>query len=190
MLKQPSENILEGCIKQDRKAQYLLYKHCYGFMMMVSMRYTNNREDGVSFVNQAFLKVLKSIQSYNVNISFEAWIRRVQVNTIIDDYRKRKREKELIVYREETFDTDISGSQAAEIESRLAAEDLMAIIATLPPMTKRVFNLFAIDGYSHQEISDELGMSVGTSKWHVNNARTMLQAKIKLVLNSLKSFAL
>ena len=121
--------------------------------MSVAFRYKKNEEDAAALANEAFLKILTNIAKYNSISPFEACIRRIAINTAIDDYRKNKK-------REEMFE----------------AEELNNMLLELPKATRIVFNLFALDGYSHKEISEELGIRLETTKWHMKEARKRLKA--------------
>jgi RNA polymerase sigma factor (sigma-70 family) len=166
------------CIKQDRKAEYELYKLTYSYLMGICMRYSRDKDTASETLNMGFLKILKNLSTYKPEIPFKAWIRRVMVNTLIDEYRKNKREKEKVTYVEEYYDsTDFS--DVNEALSRINYNQLLLQINLLPEATKKVFNLFVIDGYSHKEIGEMLTISEGTSKWHLNAARQKLKEYIE-----------
>ncbi|MFN0176267.1 MAG: RNA polymerase sigma factor [Saprospiraceae bacterium] len=173
--------LLQAAHKGDRKAQYALYRSCFPVLMAVCMRYRRNQQDAVSAVNSGFLKIIQNLDRYKRDeVPFEAWIRRIMINTVIDEFRREKKWRQLTVFTE-----DIERAYPSEpidwneADQRLDIQHLEALLQRLPPMTQKVFNLFAIDGFSHQEISDMLGMSEGTSKWHVSTARAQLQSWIK-----------
>jgi RNA polymerase sigma-70 factor (ECF subfamily) len=142
--------------------------------MSVAYRYKKNEEDAAALSNDAFLKILTNIHKYNINSPFEAWIRRIAINTAIDDYRKNKK-------RIDMFETDYSFEGVDkvtynEIDNEIETEELNDMLMELPKATRVVFNLFAIDGFSHKEITEELGIAVETSKWHMKEARKRLKA--------------
>lgn len=166
------------CIKQDRKAEYELYKLTYSYLMGICMRYSRDKDSASESLNMGFLKILKNLSTYNPEIPFKAWIRRVMVNTLIDEYRKNKREKEKVTYVENYYDS-ADFSDVNEALSRISYNQLLLQINMLPEATKKVFNLFAIDGYSHKEIGEMLSISEGTSKWHINAARQKLKEYIE-----------
>jgi RNA polymerase sigma-70 factor (ECF subfamily) len=176
MIIQPS--LIALCIKQDRKAEFELYKLTYSYLMSICMRYSKDKDTASESLNLGFLKILKNLTSYKSSIPFKSWIRRVMVNTLIDEYRKNKREKEKIMYVNEYYDSP-DFSEVNEALSRLNYQQLLSQINLLPEATKKVFNLFAIDGYSHKEIGEMLMISEGTSKWHVNAARQKLKEYIE-----------
>jgi RNA polymerase sigma factor (sigma-70 family) len=164
----------------DRTAQYQLYKWCYPILMAVCVRYQQQHDDAADLLNQGFLKVIQNIGKYNPDAPFEAWIRRIMINTAIDQYRRQKVERRDTVqigdWQEVQHEMEHTSNTAAGM---LDLEHLQAMINRLTPMAKKVFNLFAIDGFSHQEISDLLGISVGTSKWHLSDARARLQEWVR-----------
>ena len=169
-------------INQDRKAQYELYKDCFGYMMSISLRYQNEGEAAEDVVNRAYLKVLKSISSYDVSKSFKPWLARITVNENIDACRRKKKLRSLIQFDSETVDADcnLNNYEFNTAEQELDADHLRHMISQLPETTKCVFNLYVVDGYKHHEIAEMLSLSTGTSKWHLNSARKRLK---KLIIN-------
>ena len=140
------------------------------------MRYRDSTEDAVAMLNEGFFKIVKNLEKFRGEVPFEAWIRRIMVNTLIDDFRKNRRKRENTEHHDFT-DTNIHAQLVNFNLADLAfdAEELLAMIKTLPPMSQKVFNLFAIDGYSHREIGEMLGITGGTSKWHLSFARQRLR---------------
>ena len=179
---------LRSCIEGDRRAQHDLYKLCYGFLMGICHRYTNSRDDAVNLMNQGFLKVIVNLKKYQAHIPFELWIRRIMINTIIDEFRKRKREREVIEYTDfsDYYESDNS-FVINETESKITIEDLQKCIRKLPEKSQRVFNLYVIDGYNHKEIANLLEMSEGNSKWHLSTARQKLKEMVEIILTVNKS---
>lgn len=151
-----------------------LYRTCFGILMSVAYRYKKNEEDAAALSNDAFLKILTNIEKYNSNNPFEAWIRRIAINTAIDDYRKNKKREEMFEAAD-SFE-GIEKVTYNEIDNQIETEELNDMLLELPKATRVVFNLFAIDGYSHKEITEELGIGLETSKWHMKEARKRLKA--------------
>jgi RNA polymerase sigma factor (sigma-70 family) len=167
------ESFIEKLINNDRRAQLLLYEKCFSILMSVAIRYKNNEEDAKSLAISAFLKILTNIENYNPKIPFEAWIRRISINNAIDDFRKNQKRKDIVEYKDEIkFEKNYTIN---EYEYEIRAEELNSILLKLPKATNTVFNLFAIDGYSHKEISERIGITINTSKWHVKEARKKLK---------------
>jgi RNA polymerase sigma factor (sigma-70 family) len=176
MIIQPG--LIASCIKHDRKAEYQLYKLSYSYLLSICMRYSRDKDSAVEALNLGFLKILNNLASYKPEIPFKAWIRRIMVNTLIDEYRKNKREREKVTYVEEYYDnTDFS--EVNEALSRISCKQIFEQVNRLPEATKKVFNLFVIDGFSHKEIGQMLNVSEGTSKWHLNAARQKLKEYIE-----------
>ena len=171
-------NLIAMCIKQDRKAEYELYKLSYSYLMSICMRYSRDKDTASEVLNMGYLKILKNISTYKPEIPFKAWIRRIMVNTLIDEYRKNKREKEKISYVENYYDSS-DYSDVNEALSTFNCKQIHDEINKLPEASKKVFNLFVIDGYSHKEIGEMLDISEGTSKWHLNAARQKLKEQIE-----------
>jgi len=167
--------LINDCRANDRSAQELLYKRYYGKMMAMCMRYTGNRDDAMEVLNAGFLKVFKSLDSYRSNGSFDGWVYRIIYNSVIDKLRSRMKEIKTV---EVDNDMTISGIDSSSIQ-QLYVQDLMGLLNALPEATRVVFNMFAIEGYQHNEISERLNISEGTSKWHVNQARKLLKERIQ-----------
>lgn len=166
------------CIKQDRKAEYELYKLCYSYLMSICLRYSKDKNAASESLNMGYLKILKSLNAYNPEMPFKVWVRRIMVNTLIDEYRKNRREREKMVYIEDYFDS-YNFSDVNEAISKFDCKQIYDEINKLPEAAKKVFNLFVIDGYSHKEIGAMLDISEGTSKWHLNAARQKLKEQIE-----------
>lgn len=163
--------LIDGCIANDRSAQELMYRRYYGKMMSVCRRYVKQTDDAMSVLNLAFLKVFRSLPTYSYTGSFDGWVHRIVYHSIIDQLRQNMRQMktEEISGNEENVRVESSGLQ------NLIAEDLYKMLDHLPDATRMVFNMFAIEGYKHEEIAETLNISEGTSKWHVNQARKILK---------------
>lgn len=184
-------DLIRACMKEDRLAQSRLYRCCFDILMGVCVRYYNNQEDAVGMLNMGFLKILRNLDKLKPEVPFEAWIRRIMINTIIDDFRKNKKHRELIQYTDfEIQPEDGTFIDLNEADSKFDASALEAMIHALPEMSRKVFNLYAIDGYSHKEIAKLLGMSDGTSKWHVAFARKKLKEMMAKALRTVHTFLL
>lgn len=170
--------LLQQCIQENRKAQLALYKQCYGILMSVCYRYEKNREEAEELLNLSFFKILTHLKNYNTAVPFEAWIRRITINTAIDEYRKKQRQQ-LDYYEEPSIAANMEQLDYNQADQNYDAEELTNMIRQLPPLSQKVFNLYIIDGYSHKEIGQQLQMSEGTSKWHLSNARKKLQLMLK-----------
>ncbi len=182
-----SQQLLKDCQNGDRRAQFQLYKSCFNVLMGVCMRYKKDESESASVLNQGFLKILTNLDKYDPKVPFEAWIRRIMINTVIDEFRKNRKVRELIEHTDFTEHNAITTQVDYNLaDQKFDAERLEALIKQLPPVSQKVFNLYAIDGYSHKEIGEMLGISDGTSKWHLSSARKKLQEMIQQAINAHK----
>jgi RNA polymerase sigma factor (sigma-70 family) len=167
--KNNEREIVEGCVRNERKSQELLYREHFDTMMRMCMRYTNDRDKAMEIVNIGFLKVFQKIHTFQFKGSLEGWIRRLVFHCLSDYYRKNSKYLQFMVFEER------DQSSLEKAHSNLYAEDILKMVNTLPPATQEVFRLYAIEGFTHLEISKNVGISVGTSKWHLSNARKILK---------------
>ena len=177
-----SLDIIQGCKKGHRHSQKAMYRLFYNYAMKICARYAQDEEEAQEMLNDAFLKVfLKINQNYNPDLSFKAWLNKIIVNTAIDYFRKQRRQieqppMEVLHLSHETDALD-----------QLAADEILAIVQTLPPAYRLVFNLYAIEGYKHHEIAQMLQITVGTSKSNLAKARMHLKAKMHQLNKEKKS---
>ncbi len=168
---------IAGCRQGIRRFQQKLFQCYYSPMLRLCMRYADSTDEAEDMLNEGFLKVFSNLDKYKDTGSFESWMKRVMVNAALD-YRRK-------------YDAQISFTDISEVEDslemgfdlnraveKISSEELISLIQQLPPTTRMVFNLFVFEGFSHAEIAAQLGMSVGTSSWHVNAARTRLKNEI------------
>lgn len=162
--------LVQKCKSGELKYQEKLYKHFYGYAMGVSLRYLSERDDALEVVNDSFIKVFKAIQFYNETQPFKAWLRRIVVNTAIDLRRKNMKFQNNVDIEEAVY----VGRQAEAVE-QLSAKDILKLLDALPEVQKTVFNLYEIDGYSHDEIGDMLNIPVSTSRVYLSRAKEKLR---------------
>jgi RNA polymerase sigma factor (sigma-70 family) len=167
-------DIIEGCKKDDRKAQEQLYRSYYRAMMNLCLRYTKNESDALDAMNTGFYKVYKNIHRFDgAKASLYTWIRTIIINSCLDSIKNNE---------------SLSGAgeleQAANIHvppaviSSMSATEILKLVRDLPPATQAVFNLYVMEGYNHAEIAAMAGISEGTSKWHLSEARKKLRKMI------------
>ena len=169
--------VVEGCSKGDKKFQEELYRQLYSKMLSVCYRYCDNSEDAKDLFQEGFIKVFDKIGRFNFKGSLEGWIRRIMVNHAIDHYRKHKKRfvmSETLVQVEKIADEEIEDG----IFNELTSNDLLDFVQKLSPVYRTVFNLYVLDDYSHSEISEELGISIGTSKSNLSKAKKNLKYMI------------
>ena len=162
--------LIEGCVNKDRKSQKELYKLYYGYALRICLRYSKNKDEAVEVVNDGFMKVFIHIARYRSEQSFNSWLSTIMINTAIDQYRKRIKQLEMDELKEQHQVED-----RENILSHINYEDLIKLVQKLSAAYRAVFNLFAIDGYTHEEISELLQISVGTSKSNLFKARENLK---------------
>lgn len=168
---------LKGCEVNNRESQKIIYNSFYGYAMAICDRYTNKQEDAVEILNDGFLKVFKEIHKYkpayaDVVSSFKGWLRKIMVYTAIDHFRKNQ--KHQMVTQLDNAVHHIPALYEDAIE-KLSYEEIIRAVQELSPGYRTVFNLFIIDGLSHEEIATHLGVSIGTSKSNLSKARKQLQ---------------
>lgn len=167
-------DLIQGSIRGDRRMQELLYKTYSPKMYGVCLRYSGDADDAQDILQEGFVKVFRNLERFRGDGSFEGWIRRIFVNTAIEHYRRKVNMYPVTENQENTVeDKDWSALD------RLAMKDLMEMIQQLSPGYRTVFNLYVVEGYTHKEIADMLGISEGTSKSQLARAKAILQNLIR-----------
>ena len=175
------QHMIEGCIDGKRSFQKMLYDRFASKMLGVCMRYAKDRAEAEDMLQEGFIKVFQNIAKFKHEGSFEGWIRRIMVFTAINCFKQRKRQ-----YKE---DFDIENYDAPfddDIISKISIKEIITLVQQLPEGYRLVFNLYAVEGYTHKEISDMTGIAIGTSKSQYSRARTAMQqllAKHYQILN-------
>jgi RNA polymerase sigma-70 factor (ECF subfamily) len=172
------EQVLEACQRQDQKAQRLLFKKFFSFGKAISRRYATNEEEAEEIMNDSFLKMYKNLDKFDPSRSFKAWLKRIIINTSIDYYRKS------ISLKHAHYTIDIEDVEITDLSDdaigKIAADELLKLIQQLTPAYRMVFTMFVIDGYSHREIGELMGIKEGTSKSNLRDARSKMQYLIKI----------
>lgn len=173
------QEMLDGSLANKRRAQEALFRHFYGFAMSIALRYSRDEMDAADIVSHAFIKIFKSIHSFDSNKgSLHAWIKKIVVNEGLDHIKSRTRFSENVEL-ETVPEPQINNS----VIEQMGAEEIMEIVKKLPPATHAVFVLYAVEGYNHREIAEKLNISEGTSKWHLSEARKFLQEQLSTIYN-------
>jgi len=167
------EDIIKGCRKQQSNAQRLLFERHSGKMLGVCKRYVRDASEAELVMVGGFVKIFQKIDQFKGEGSFEGWVRRIMVNESLIYLRKNK-----YMYLESDI-TEVEEPDYEEMANYLEAEDLLAIVQQLPAGYRMVFNLYAIEGYSHKEIAERLDINVNTSKSQLSRARKQLQKLLK-----------
>jgi len=170
--------LIAGCLRQDRQAQQALYQRYSGKMHALCCRYVKDRMEAEDVLVMSFTKIFERISQFKGEGSFEGWIRRVVVNESLSYLRKNKN-----MYLETDIEEAAYEPDYQQMENELEANDLMKLIEALPVGYRTVFNMYVIDGYNHQEIGEQLGISENTSKSQLSRARTLLQKRLNEIEN-------
>lgn len=172
-------DLIEGCIRKDRKVQEQLYHRYANVMYAICLSYAKDRAMAQDILQDGFVKVFEKIKTFNSKGSLEGWIKRIMSHTAIDHFRKKSALNNFVPY-EQAFDQKDTAGNALDY---LTVEELMEQVRKLPDGARVIFNLYAVEGYSHKEISKKLKISEGTSKSQFSRAKNILQN----VLTSLTS---
>lgn len=170
------DKLLRGCQKGKRGAQQALYQKYYEQMMRVCMRYAGDEGQALEILNDGFLKVFDRIKGFRAEGALGGWIRQTMVRTALDRLRMQQ------AYRKHLDQFEVEfGDRYMENEAlnQLESEDIFQHLQALAPVSRTVFNLYALEGYSHKEIASKLNMSEGTSQWHLSTARKKLKQKFQ-----------
>jgi RNA polymerase sigma-70 factor (ECF subfamily) len=168
------KKIIKGCSKGDRQAQEVLYQQYSGQMYMICLRYSKEQQEAEDILQEAFIKVFDKIKSFRGDSSLGYWIKRIVINTALNAQRSKLYLYPMVDVEEMKEDT---GSQIPI--SEFTMDELLKMIKKLPDSCQLIFNLYAIEGYKHQEIGKMLEISEGTSKSQYARARQLLQQQMK-----------
>lgn len=168
------QELIKACLKNNRKAQREMYDRFSPMMKGVCMRYASSEAEANDILQESFIKVFKHLKQYKDNGKFGAWARKITVNTAIESYRKRARHMQHM--NDLALEAETKGS--IELFQTVDLEILQREIQNLPDGFRVVFNLYAIEGFTHKEIGEQLGISVGTSKSQFSRAKKLLQKKV------------
>ncbi len=169
---------IEGCARNSRESQKVIYSSFYGYAMSICDRYTGNTDDSLEIMNDGFLKIFREMHHFSPSYadimnSFKGWLRKIMIYTAIDHYRKyHKQTHPITEMKDELYEVGTFDNTAV---SKLSYEEIIRSVQLLSPSYRTVFNLFVIEGYSHDEIARHLGISEGTSKSNLAKARANLQ---------------
>lgn len=171
--KDKENDLIHRCLLHDRAAQELLYRSHADEMYNVALLYTENDDDACDVLQDAFIKVFRRLDSFKSDCPLRHWIRRIVVNTALDLYRKKKRERE-----HETEYQQTAVYEVDDIVSSLNATDIVRFVERLPSKAAMVLKLYILEGYPHKDIAEMLQISEGTSKSQLNRARNLLKEMI------------
>jgi RNA polymerase sigma factor (sigma-70 family) len=164
--------LVEGCVRNDRRAQEAFYRKFFPEMLRMCLRYTRDQDTAIEITNNGFLRVFQKLHTFGFKGSLEGWVRRLVYHSMADHFRNNARYMHFLVL-EERDDAVPERSHEVFYEA-----DILNVVNTLPPVSQAVFRLYAIEGYSHAEIAENLHISEGTSKWHLSTARQKLRDQL------------
>ncbi len=172
-------DIIKGCVAGKREFQKKLYETFSGKMLFVCFRYCKSREEAEDVLQDGFIKIFKYINTFKFEGSFEGWVRRIMVNTAIEHIRKNK---QMHVF-EDVENILESPESELDITGKLNEKELLKMVRMLPDGYKTVFNMYVIEGYSHKEIAEMLGIAEGTSKSQLSKAKVFLKTLLHKYLD-------
>jgi RNA polymerase sigma factor (sigma-70 family) len=171
--------LIKSSLQGNRQSQKQLYQQFYGYGMTICIRYSKNKEEAQEILNDGFVKAFKHLERFDYQKSFKLWLRRILINTAIDALRKNKN------YHSNTGELNEAYSLSVEADglNNLSAQEILELVQQLAPSYRVVFNLYVMEGYTHQEISEKLEINIGTSKSNLAMARK----RLKVMYNELYS---
>jgi RNA polymerase sigma factor (sigma-70 family) len=173
-------DIAQRCAKNERQAQEMLYRRFFQPMMQMCLRYTDgDRDRALEILNDGFLRVFKKIHLFEGRGSLEGWIRKLVFHAVSDYYKANDAYLKNVVFDEFPVENTPKSRETEGAFSTLFFEDLLVLVDFLPPATREVFKLYAVEGFSHAEIGEKLGITTGTSKWHLSEARNKLKVLLE-----------
>jgi len=177
-----SKKTIRKCCKNNRNSQKEIYEKLYPRIMPISMRYSNCKDDALDLMQDSFIKVFKNIHKFKHNGSFEGWVKRIVVNTAIDNFRLNKKRMRDVPYSNEILydkpNEEIDESILMKYED-ISPTIIMNELQSMSAGYRNVFNLYIMEEYTHREISEKLGISEGTSKSNLHKARKIMCNKLK-----------
>jgi len=174
------EEVVQGCLQGNLFAQKCLFEKYHKKMLGVCFRYSNDKEEAQDVLQDSFIKVYNKLDTFKGSGSLEGWIRKIVVNTSIENYRSKKS-----VHLLDIDEVENKVNSGSSVDARINADDILVFINMLPEGYKMVFNLYAVEGYSHKEIADQLNISENTSYSQYSRAKELLR---KWLTNEKKSF--
>jgi len=184
--------LIDGCLKGDRRSQQAIHKMFYGKMKAVCMRYTRDSDQAMDVLQEGFLKVFNNLDKYTGVGTFEGWMRRIMVNLSIDRYRRLKHDLVLLSEQNDIedwggeTDDETDDSEEGEEIYDITPEQIIDAMQQLTPAYRTVFNLYVYEDYTHQDIAEALGISVGTSKSNYAKAKKNMKKLLTKNLHSIK----
>ncbi|XOV95037.1 MAG: RNA polymerase sigma factor [Bacteroidota bacterium] len=171
--------LIKECIRNERTAQKQLYQSYYAYAMSICLRYSNSKDDAVEILNDGFMKVFKYLKGFDVKKPFRPWFGRIMVNAAIDHFNRNKSKIEISQLEKALNLPDREG-----IIQGISYDEIIDMMQQLPPSYRTVFNLYVVEGFTHEEIANQLGVTVGTTKSNLFKARRYMRDILEKVLES------
>lgn len=171
--------LIRRCLYRESRAQELLYRRYFSFAISVCLRYTRDRYAAMEIVNDSFMKVLENIGVFDSSKSFRSWYGRILINSSIDNYRRNMKQLPHL----QISDQEITGEQEPAIIAEMSADEILSLFNQIPDHYRVIFNLYEIEGYSHEEIGQMIGISTSTSRSDLSRAKKMLRDLYKKNFN-------
>lgn len=169
------DEIIDGCLKNDRKMQKALYERFSRRMYSICLRYAKEKSEADDILQDAFLKVYAKIHQFSREHSFEGWMKRIMVNTALSHYKQNLK----YYYQQDIEEIKESESPSFQFnDEEFTKEELMKVVQELSDGYRMVFNMYAIEGYKHKEIAEIMGVDIATSKSQFHRARMVIQKKL------------
>lgn len=176
----PDPELFRRCLEGESRAQELLYKRYFSFAMSLCMRYSRDKYEAMQIVNDSYMKVLRNIREFDSSKSFRSWYGRILINSAVDNYRRNlKHSSHLQISNEMEADEE----QEPSISAELSVNEILSLFNRLPDNYRLTFNLYEIEGYSHEEIGQMLGISPSTSRSNLSRAKKILRELYKKNFN-------
>jgi RNA polymerase sigma-70 factor, ECF subfamily len=177
---QITSEIIEGCRRRQPQAQEALYRACYPVFMKICLRYAGSYDDAANVLQEAFIKIFMKFDGFKGTGDIVGWMKRIVVNTAIDYVRKEKTLAHAPLQATKEIPDDVEINEPKYI---IDENQLIQLVHELPKTQRLVFNLFVMENFSHQEIADQLSITIALSKWYLFDARKMLQKKLSAYKN-------
>lgn len=171
--------LIRRCSEEEPRAQELLYRRYFSFAMSVCIRYTRDQFEAMEIVNDSYMKVLGNIGDYDGSKPFRSWYGRILVNSAIDNYRRSEKHTSHL----QISDLEATEEQEPTVNAELSANEILSLFNRLPDNYRLTFNLYEIEGYSHEEIGQMLDISTSTSRSNLSRAKKMLRDLYKKNFN-------
>jgi len=180
---QDDEKLIKGCAKGDRASQKALYERYCRKLMVICQRYSNSSQEAEDILQEGFIKVFNGITRFRGESQLSTWMTRIMINTALN----RQRKKLYMMPMVDAEETELIQDEELLL-SQFHFEELLQVVQSLPDGCRIVFNLFAIEGYSHKEIGEMLSISIGTSKSQYNRAKSLLRSRIEILEKTKSSY--